>query len=236
MTKHKFSAIASALAMVFISIISCKSEHQKEYNDPTIFESAIAQFEQADLQNPPPKNAIIVIGSSSIRGWHSTIKNDFAPLTVIPRGFGGSNVNDVLFYANRIVLPYKPRAIVLYEGDNDVAQGISPSKIKDTFLEFIEIIYEELPDCRIYFLSIKPSVSRWEKWEQMSSVNKLIENECSTNPLLTYIDIATPMLNEQGTPKEEIFQLDNLHMNQVGYAIWVDILKPILMRNELKLE
>ena len=145
-------------------------------------------------------------------------------------------MNDALYYANRIVLAYKPRAIVLYEGDNDIAQGISPKIIRDTFLEFVDFVHNDQPASRIYFLSIKPSLSRWEVWEEMKKANKLIEKECLKNTRLTYVDISTPMLNEYGLPKAEIFLPDNLHMNKAGYEIWTNTLKPILMDNEIESE
>lgn len=226
----KYKIAIFAIAMTSACILSCTD---KKYNDPTIFEDAIIQFEQADSIEFPPSNAIIVFGSSSIRGWHKTIRTDLAPLTIIPRGFGGSNMNDALYYLDRIVLPYEPRAVVIYEGDNDIAQGIPPRKIVSTFSKFIKLIHNELPECRIYFLSIKPSISRWHLWEEMKRMNELIEKECSKNPQLIYVDVASPMLNENGMPKKEIFSDDDLHMNIKGYEIWTNILKPILLENEL---
>jgi len=171
-----------------------------------------------------------------MRGWHETIRTDLAPLTIIPRGFGGSNMNDALYYADRIVLPYKPRAVVLYEGDNDIAQGIYPSKIADTFIDLVKKIHIELPQCRIYFLSIKPSISRWKMWGKMEESNGLIAKECAKDNKLMYVDVASAMLNEAGNPKEEIFLADNLHMNKLGYEIWTTILKPILLEAELRYE
>jgi lysophospholipase L1-like esterase len=236
MKKYKVYVIAITIAMITLSVLSCKNETAKQYGDPTIFEAAIFQFEKSDSLEFPDKNTIVVIGSSSIRGWHNTVEKDLAPLIIIPRGFGGSNMNDALHYTDRIVLPYKPRAVVIYEGDNDIAQGISPQQINDTFNEFVKIVHSELPKCRIYFLSIKPSISRWEMWSKMVKTNKLIENECANDSRLTYVDVATPMLNKQGMPKKEIFIADNLHMNSKGYEIWTKTLKPILLETELRYE
>ena len=109
-----------------------------EYPDPNRFEEAILHFESLDSITFPPENAIVCVGSSSMRGWTGTITKDLAPLTVIPRGFGGSNMNDALYFSDRIILKYKPRAIVLYEGDNDIALGISPEIILEKFQEFAE--------------------------------------------------------------------------------------------------
>jgi len=208
----------------------------KPYPDPKRFEGAIAKFEAADKKNPPPAGAILFLGSSSIRGWHRTVAEDMAPLTVIPRGFGGSNMNEALYFADRVALPYKPRAIVLYEGDNDVAQGVAPRKIADTFRAFVKKIHTELPETRIYFICIKPSIRRWSMWPNMVEANELIAAQCAKDKRLTYVDIATGMLGEDGQPRKDIFVKDNLHMNRPGYEIWRDALRPVLIKNEPRFE
>ncbi len=145
-------------------------------------------------------------------------------------------MNDALHYADRIVLPYRPRAIVLYEGDNDIAQGIKPKTIADTFRLFVDKIHGELPECRIYFLSIKPSIKRWHLWPKMKKANRLIAAACSKDERLTYVDVASGMLNDEGNPRKEIFQEDDLHMTRAGYILWQNALKPILLEAELQYE
>lgn len=213
-----------------------ESDNGREYRSPERFEKEVQRFEAADKKKPPPQGAIFCFGSSSIRGWHKTIQKDLAPLTIVPRGFGGSTMNDALYYSDRIVLPYKPRAIVVYEGDNDVGQGISPKKIADTFHKFVEKVHKHLPECRIYFLSIKPSISRWRLWPKMKEANSLIAIECSKDKRLTFVDVSSGMLNGEGKPQNKIFKKDKLHMNRYGYVIWLDKLKPILMESELLYE
>lgn len=209
---------------------------EKQYRSPTRFEEEIQRFETADREQPRPQGAIVCVGSSSIRGWHGTINDDLAPLTIIPRGFGGSNMNDALHYADRIVFPYNPRAIVVYEGGNDIAQGIAPEKIADTFREFVEKVHQKLPKCRIYFLSIKPSIWRWSLWPKVEEANRLISAECAKDKRLAFVDVASGMLNEEGKPRKEIFKKDNLHMTRDGYVIWRDALRPILLKAELQFE
>lgn len=206
--------------------------NDKEYPDPERFEEAIREFEMADEEEMPPKKAIVCIGSSSMRGWHEGIYDDLAPLTIIPRGFGGSNMNDALYYADRIVLPYKPRAVVLYEGDNDIAQGIAADKILQTFRAFVDKIHAEYPKTRIYFLSIKPSISRWHMWSRMQGANALIAEECEGDKRLVYVDVAAGMLDDEDKPRADIFKEDKLHMNRNGYEIWRDILRPVIIRAE----
>jgi len=222
------------LTLTILLSASVFAADQNKYPSPDRFENAIKKFESADLVKFPTEDAVLCIGSSSIRLWHQHIRQDLAPLEIIPRGFGGSNMNDLLHYTDRIVLSYKPRAIVVYEGDNDIAQGISPNKVKETFSKFTAKVHKHLPNCRIYFLAIKPSISRWHIWPKMKQANNLIAAKCKKDKRLTFIDTAKPMLDEKGRPKKTIFQKDNLHMNRGGYMIWRDTLKPILEKAELK--
>ena len=229
-----------AFATIAINM-SCLAQNSEancniKYLNPKRYEKTIQQYEAMDKKQPPPKGAIVFIGSSSMVGWHATIRNDLAPLTVIPRGFGGSNMNDALYYADRIVIPYRPRAIVIYEGDNDVAKKISPQTIVETFRKFVKKIHKHFPECRIYFLSIKPSIARWHLWPEMNKANKLIKIECQKDKRLTFVDVASGMLNDEGKPRKNIFKSDNLHMNREGYVIWRNTLRPILIKSELKFE
>lgn len=203
--------------------------------DPARFESAVEAFEKESRETPPPEGAIVGLGSSSMRMWTS-IREDLKPLTMIPRGFGGSVMNDALYYADRIAVPYKPRAVLLYEGDNDAAFGISPEKIVETFDALIGKIHGELPGARIYVISIKPSISRWNIWETMRKTNELLKSRCDEEPLLTYIDVATPMLDDRGKVLQDIFIQDNLHLNKKGYAIWSKAIRSVLIPKESAFE
>ena len=221
-----------ALFFIAVAAGATWASDDSEYPDPERFAEAIGAFEMADKKKMPPRKAIVCIGSSSMLGWHKDIYDDLAPLTVITRGFGGSNMNDALYYADRIVLPYRPRAIILYEGDNDIAQGIAADKIAQTFRDFVDKVHAKLPRTRIYFLSIKPSISRWHMWPRMQEANALIAEECAGDERLCYVDGAAGMLDEQGEPRADIFKEDKLHMNRNGYEIWRDILRPIIIKAE----
>jgi lysophospholipase L1-like esterase len=208
---------------------------QASYPDPSRFEKDILAFESESRKVPPPEGAIVCIGSSSMRMWTS-IHEDLKPLKIIHRGFGGSTMKDALYYADRIVVPYRPRAVLLYEGDNDAAFGISPNQIYETFDAFIKKIHQALPETRVYVLAIKPSISRWNIWDVMKKTNELLKARCDTNPLLTFIDVATPMLDQKGEPLAGIFLQDNLHMNEKGYDIWRKAVRPVLMQQEAEFE
>jgi len=203
-----------------------------EWPDPERFEGAIAAFEAEDATAPPPAGAIVAVGSSSLRLWREQIGPDLSPLTIVPRGFGGSNMNDLLHYLDRAVLAYEPRAILLYEGDNDAAQGLSPASILDRFGELVHRTHAALPDTRIYVLAVKPSPARWELWPTMQETNRLLAEACREDERLRFIDVATPLLGEDGAPRPGLFVDDRLHLNRQGYELWRDRIRPVLLETE----
>lgn len=227
----------SVIACFFLT--ACNSDYvirSTDWRDPARFENAIQKFEQADAKQMPPENAVLCVGSSSIRMWHTALSEDLAPLTVIGRGFGGSNTNDLLHFAGRIVIRYKPRAVMIYEGDNDIAQGIKPYEVRAAYEVLIDKIEDDLPDCRVYLLAVKPSPKRWDFWPKMAQVNEMLAELAEDNETVTYIDIATPMLDVDGKPRADLFIKDNLHLNRKGYELWRDTIRPILVEAERKYE
>ena len=214
------------------SAIWAQEPMRKSFGDPARFEKTISAFEAADKLAPPPKGAILCTGSSSMRGWHHRIADDLASLTVIARGFGGSNYYDVLHYADRVVLAYQPRAVLLYEGDNDVAAGIPAAQIHETFQALVARLRGRLPELRIYVIGAKPSIRRWQKWPQMVAANALVRATCDADPALTYIDVSASMMDAYGMPRAEIFVADSLHMNDAGYDAWTVAVAPVLLEGE----
>jgi lysophospholipase L1-like esterase len=168
----------------------------------------------------------VFTGSSSILLWE-TLAEDMAPMAVLNRGFGGSVIAHVTHFADRIVLPYEPSAIVLYAGDNDIAFGLSSDCTFRDFEAFVGHIHAAAPNTPIYYVSIKPSPARWALWEDMQRANQLIEARSKTDPTLHFIDISEAMLDEQGEPIEELFD-DGLHMTPAGYQLWTSIIRPRL--------
>ena len=189
------------------------------------FEKEIAAFEEADHKAAPPKDAVLFIGSSSIRFW-KTLAADFPNIAVINRGFGGSRIADSTRYAERIVFPYHPRRIVMYAGDNDIAAGRTPQQLLSDFQAFVAKVRAELPDVPISYISIKPSPLRWKMVDNIKEANALIEQETKTGKNLEYIDVFTPMLGADGLPRPELFRPDHLHMVDKGYQLWTSIITP----------
>ena len=186
------------------------------------WEPEIRAFEAADRTNPPPKNAILFVGSSSIRLW-KTLARDFPGARVINRGFGGSRIADSTALAERIVFPYEPRTIVFYAGDNDLAEGRSPEQVAADYQAFVETVRARLPETRIAFISIKPSPLRWHLREKIESANQQIA--AMKGDGLVFIDSYRAMLGADGKPREEMFTADRLHMNDKGYRLWTELVK-----------
>jgi lysophospholipase L1-like esterase len=191
------------------------------------FEDQISAFEQADLASPPPANPILFVGSSSIRWWPD-LAGDFPDYPVMNRGFGGSQMSDVLYYFDRIVAPYDPALILVYEGGNDLAAGKSVDEVYADHIEFLVLVEEQLPDADVAFIATKPSPSRSQYLEVTRQLNIRREELASTDSHLWFIDIFTPMLNENGQPRPELFGSDMLHMNAAGYELWKSIIGPVL--------
>ena len=195
------------------------------------WEPAIREFEEQDKVNPPKPGCIVFAGSSSFRYW-DTLVSDMKPLDVVNRGFGGSEISDLNEYAKRIVIAYKPSAVVVYEGDNDLADGSSktPQMVAGGFRRFIQIVHTSLPDVWIYILSIKPSKLRWDQWPRMEAANELIKDYAVSQSHVLYIDVATPMFDANGKLPADLFKSDGLHPTAKLYAKWTAIIKPILMQ------
>lgn len=192
------------------------------------FHDAIQAFVEGDKLNSPPSNAILFVGSSSIRYW-STLHEDMAPLTVINRGFGGSQMYEVNMFRDQIVLPYRPKAIVVYEGDNDVFRGKSVDEITEEVDEFIAYVAKQLPDSEVFFIAVKPSIARAELWGTMEKVNNGLKSRAAQNEKVHFLDVATPMLSTESFVDPSLFIADGLHLNAKGYALWTRVIYPVLM-------
>ncbi len=215
----------SCTLVVLLASLSCLSSTEIT-PDPTRWEETIRQFEQWDAKNAFPKDPVLFVGSSSINMWQTC--KSFPDLPVINRGFGGSQTSDALYYTGRIVLPYNPKVIVFYEGDNDIAERKTPQQVFDDYCKFVALVHEKLPRTRIIFITIKPSGSRWNLWPRMSEANNLIKEFSQKGERLYFADCATPLLKD-GKPDDSLFLDDHLHLNSTGYEKWTAVLRPIIL-------
>jgi len=224
---HKASAFRPlllgwlALAFALLGLVDVQAQ------DPTRFEADIQAFERADLASPPPEDPVLFVGSSSIRVWPD-LPGDFPDYPAMNRGFGGSHMSDLLYYFDRIVVPYDPALIVVYEGDNDLAGGKSVDEVYDDYLEFVALVEAQLPTADIAFIATKPSPSRSAYLEVTRQLNERLEALAAGDPHMWFIDIFTPMLNDSGQPRSELFGSDMLHMNTAGYVLWQSVVEPVL--------
>ncbi|WP_368562761.1 SGNH/GDSL hydrolase family protein [Pseudoxanthomonas sp. UTMC 1351] len=221
--------LTSALLLTACAGISARPESPPrvpEQVSNAAFEQEIRQFEATDAISPPPKGAVLFIGSSSIRLW-GTLAADFPGVPVINRGFGGSELRDSTYYADRIIVPYAPRKILIYAGDNDLGSGRSPQQLREDFRAFVRRVRHDLPNVEIACIAIKPSPSRAHLLDAQRQANALIAADAKMLGV-EFIDIFTPMLDATGQPREELFVKDRLHMNRAGYDIWRSVISPYL--------
>ena len=212
---------------ILLLLGACARATQSVALDPTRFEPEIRAFEAADRASPPPLGGVVFIGSSSIQHW-SNVAADFPGVPVLNRGFGGSTLADVVHYEDRILLPYRPHLVVLYAGDNDLAEGRMPERVLADYRAFVARLRSALPAARVAFVSIKPSPSRRTFIPRVRETNQRIRAIIARDSLQTYVDVFTPMLNEKGQPRPELFLADSLHMTRAGYLLWRERLEPVV--------
>ncbi|MFZ5941203.1 MAG: GDSL-type esterase/lipase family protein [Bacteroidota bacterium] len=195
--------------------------------EPNRYEEDIRCFGFRDRMNPPEPGATLFVGSSSIVMW-KTLSRDMQGTSVLNRGFGGSTATDLLHYFNRVVLPYKPSRIVYYEGDNDIGGGMPPAQFADSTRVFISRVKGEFPGTEIFLLSVKPSFARIRLADRVSEANELLREIAHSTEGVHYIDVSTPMYDEKGQLRKDIFLEDGLHMNSRGYEIWTGVVREAL--------
>jgi lysophospholipase L1-like esterase len=195
------------------------------------FQSEIDSFKKQDLINPVPAGAILFVGSSSFRKW-TDVQAAFPGYPIINRGFGGSTFPDVIRYAGDIILPYKPKQIVIYCGDNDLAfsDTVTAQAVYERFLQLYRVIRSDREGVDILYVSIKPSPSRVNLMPRMEEANRLIGNFLRGQAHAAFADVYHRMLDSSGHPIEDLFLDDKLHMNAKGYVIWQKVIAPYLVK------
>jgi lysophospholipase L1-like esterase len=194
--------------------------------EPGRWEAEIKKFEAQDRDQPPPVGGIVFVGSSSIRLWD--LAKSFPGRPTINRGFGGSELADSVQYADRLVIKHKPRTVVLYAGDNDIAHGKAAEDVARDFGEFVKAVQAGVPGVKIVYIAIKPSLARWKLADEIKQANQLIAKACQADENLAFVDVWGPMLGEDGRPKKELFRADGLHLSEAGYKLWAKLVEPHL--------
>jgi lysophospholipase L1-like esterase len=203
------------------------SESPQKANDSSRWEKAIADFESQDKANPPPKGALLFIGSSTIVRW-KTLAQDYPEHKTINRGFGGSQITDSTQFADRVIIPNAPRAVFLRAGGNDLNAGKSVDQVFTDYKNFVAKIHGKLPETDIFFISLSPSIARWKQSDKEKELNGLIKNYIAAKPHLKYIETYDMVLGTDGQPRAELFVEDKLHFNADGNKLLAERIRPHL--------
>jgi len=195
--------------------------------DPLRFEKEVHDLVAGD-STISKRKLILFTGSSSIRFW-SGLRKDFPNHNVLNRGFGGSEMSDLLYYAEPLILNYNPKEVFIYEGDNDINSGKSTEEILANADKLLILLRAHLPaKVKIIFISAKPSIARWHLKEKYEEFNRQLKAWTSTKKNVLFADVWTPMLDSTGAVRKDLFIEDNLHMNKEGYKIWAAVLRKII--------
>lgn len=219
------SAHTLGYAIILFSLLAVPVRGQDK--GPERWEETIRWFEQEDRAKPPAPGVALFTGSSSIALWKD-IASSFPGHRVLNRGFGGSNFEDLLHYTDRVIFPYNPSVIFVYEGDNDIMQGDGTEQVLSNARKLREMIRSRLGDTPVVFISPKPSVARWHLRRTYESVNDALRKFAESEPNTEFADVWTPAIGKDGKVMEDIFLEDNLHLNSKGYRIWQKVLSAYL--------
>ncbi len=195
--------------------------------DPARFNNEVNELISKDHHFNNSKPVLLFAGSSSIRKWNN-IEDSFSGYNVIKNGFGGSQFSDLIFFYDKLIAPYKPDVILIYEGDNDIADGKKPSEILKDAKHLLSMIRNDFPETPVIFISAKPSISRWGLKKEYEVVNKKLSKLCSKKENTGFADVWSIMLDSNGNVRNDLFVSDNLHMNHVGYELWTKEITKVL--------
>ena len=229
---HRVIRPADYLGVALLFVLSTQIEFLVARQDtssisPPRFQSAIDQFLKADSVHAPSKGGILFVGSSIFRRW-TKVEQQMSPLPVFNRAFGGSRTSEILYYMDRIVLPYEPRVIVYYCGSNDINAGDRPDSIADRFRQFCQRVHAKLPDTRILFVSIQCAPQKQDRWNVVDSSNSLIDQYCAGTRNVEFVDVNHILFDSGGDIRPELFLPDMLHLTDQAYIELGLILRPII--------
>jgi len=198
---------------------------------PTRWQADIDRFTTQDNAQPPARDAVVFVGSSSIRLWR-TLAKDMEPIPIVHRGFGGSKLFDAIYYSDELVSKHQPSVVVVFSGTNDIA-GNHPKtaeQVRDLFRQFVARLRWHDPEQVICHIAITPTLARAKHIGTVDEANRLIRTDCEADPLLTFIDPTPDLLDRNGRPDPQWFAKDRLHLNERGYEIWTSHIRPVVHR------
>jgi lysophospholipase L1-like esterase len=220
--------LAAVLALIAVITAPAAATGQPG-PDPRRFEADIAAFEAADRASPPPAGAVLFVGSSSIRYWNVT--EAFPGRSVIKRGFGGSHVSDNIYFADRVIVAYKPALIVFYAGDADVAGGKQADQIAADYRALVALIHAKLPAARTIVIGTKPSPAHWAQMDTIRAANAAVRRLAEADPLVEYVDVEAALLGPDGRPRADFYADNGLNLNERGYDAWNAAVRAVIERN-----
>ena len=226
--------------LIFLFLIISCSPLKKYENTAAKWEKDISKLESQDQSEKYTENALLFIGSSSIRAWYS-MEEDMMPYETIRRGYGGAHYSDIIHFSKRLVKNHNPKAILIFVANDIKGNNKSdlysknlpdrtPQEVKRLFrllIKQIRTIHREIP---IFAIETTPTRSRWKAWPKISLANDLIKEYCESKDSLYYISTRNHYIGENGLPTEELFIRDKLHLNRKGYALWGEIIKKNLKK------
>lgn len=225
-------------AFLLASSVLCAAD--EVLTDKSASSKVLALYQKtlaAAQKSPPAPGSIICIGSSHMQMWKG-VKEDLAPLTVVNYGIGGSRMTQAAdLFIDNLAIPFKPRAVILYEGSNDINAGTKPETVLENFRKLHGKLHAALPQARLYVLGVVPSPGkRFEKIAELKKTNELLAKECATQPWMKFIDTTSPLLGADGKPKEELFKPGDIHMLPAGYVVWKSVIAPVIVPAEKPFE
>jgi len=232
MERHRLIKVLSiagrcANALLVAALLFSHLAHAQTTTVQHNFEDQVRRYEAADSSNAPPKNAILLAGDSQFYRW-KTVAEDLAGYTVVNRGVDGFQTSDLVYFTDRLVLPYHARLIVLHVGGNDVHGGKTPGQVLADFQAFVAKVRVVQPTVPIAFSSLTPGPARWEEFDRRKEANRVIKEYIATQPGLMFIDLWDAMLTPDGKPREDLWVADRIHPNHAGYLLRVKIMRPLL--------
>jgi lysophospholipase L1-like esterase len=205
---------------VFMIVLSLEAQYDPEVQ----WGKSITHYERLDSLSTPQPGGILFLGSSSFTIWED-VRDYFPGKNIVNRGFGGSQMSDILHFKERLILPYQPNQIVVYVGENDLDAGESPESVFEEGKQLVSWTREHFPNVQFLFLSVKPSPRRWDLRDKMKDLNLMLAEFALENKFVDYVNIWDPMIGENGRPRNEIYMKDSLHMNANGYKIWQKVME-----------